>query len=310
MSPVSEGWTPPALPPPVRIPTNGIELSVHVAGTDDGPAVVLAHGFPDLAFSWRHQVPTLLGAGYRAIVPDMRGYGGSDRPEDVAGYDSATVGADLIGLLDALEVDRAVFVGHDWGASSVWPLTFSHPERVRGIAGLSVPFAPAAPVSPLSIMERRLGPEFYMLRFQPQGSPESALGRDITATLLAIFSDLGPFDAPPHATPPSWLSAAELSVYVETFTRTGFSTALNYYRNIERNWQAARRVAGHTTALPALFVTGDRDAVASFMPADRMHEAFSDLRTETVHGAGHWLHQQQPKQINRLLLAFLDQLPA
>lgn len=306
MSRGTEAQVPP-LPAPVRLATNGIELSVHLAG--DGPVVLLAHGFPDLALSWRHQMGDLVAAGYRVIAPDMRGYGASDRPAATGTYDAATVGEDLIGLLDALGVSRAAVIGHDWGANSVWPLAFSHPDRIRGIAGLSVPYVPAAPVSPLDVMERRLGEDFYMLRFQPHGPPEQLLERDVEATFLAAFSDVDLLDAGKRPAPPAWLGADELAQYVETFTRTGFSTGLNYYRNIERNWEAARALEGRTTPLPALFVTGDRDAVAAFMPGDRMPEMFPRVRMETVANVGHWVHQQAPRQVNRLLLDFLAKLP-
>ncbi|WP_199730618.1 alpha/beta fold hydrolase [Amycolatopsis panacis] len=297
----------PELPDPVRMRTNGIELSVHLAGA--GPVVVLAHGFPDLAYSWRHQVPALVAAGYRVVVPDMRGYGASDRPAAVAGYDAETVGADLIGLLDVLGVDRAAFIGHDWGANSVWPLAFTRPDRVRGIAGLSVPYLPAAPVSPLDILRNRLGEDFYMVRFQPVGPPEDRLAKDVRATLLAILSDRDPFAEVDSSVLPPWLSPQELSRYTAAFERTGFGAGLNYYRNMERNWAAAAGRSGTTTAVPALFATGDRDAVAAFMPSARMSEVFLDLRTTTVAGAGHWVHQQAPDVVNPLLLEFLGGLP-
>jgi len=291
----------------VRVPTNGIELSVHLLGA--GPAVLLVHGFPDLAYSWRRQAGALAAAGYSVIAPDMRGYGQSDRPSRVESYDSASVGADLIGLLDALDVDRAAVVGHDWGAASVWPLVFSHPDRVRGIAGLSVPFAPVAPVSPLDIMRRRLGDAFYMVRFQAHGEPERELERDVEATFRVIWSDLHPLSVPDHPTP-EWLAPGELAPYVAAFSEHGFSAPLNYYRNIERNWVAAKAFAGRTTSIPALFLTGDLDMVASFMPSERMQEVFTLVQTVVVPGAGHWVHQQHPRTVNAALLDFLTTLPA
>ncbi|WP_456698671.1 alpha/beta fold hydrolase [Aeromicrobium sp. P5_D10] len=291
-----------------RVSTNGIHLAVTTAG--DGPPVLLVHGFPDLSSSWRRQVPALLEAGYRVIAPDMRGYGHSDRPADVESYDSATIGADLIGLLDAFEIDRAALVGHDWGASSVWPLAFSHPDRVRGIAGISVPFLPAAPVSPLAIMRKRLGDDFYMVRFQDRGEPEKALEQDVESTIVAVMCDIEPLSDGSSARRPAWLPREDLDHYVSTFSAHGFSAPLNYYRNIERNWRAVRQLSGLTSSLPALFLTGDRDMVASFMPADRMSEVFVDLRTVVVEGAGHWVHQQMPDAINAPLLEFLAGLPA
>src|SRR3954465_9079331 len=150
-----------------QIAANGIALSVLEQGA--GPAVVLCHGFPELAWCWRHQLPALARAGFRALAPDMRGYGASSAPDDVEAYDILTVGEDLIGLLDAEGLQDAVFVGHDWGAAVVWQLALTHPERVRAVVGMSVPFAPRPPAAPMAILRRRLGDEFYMAWFQEHG---------------------------------------------------------------------------------------------------------------------------------------------
>ncbi len=156
-----------------RLAANGIELQVLDEG--EGPLVVLCHGFPELAFSWRQQVPALTAAGYRVVAPDMRGYGGSSAPAEVEAYDIVSLCGDMSGLLDALGEQRAMFVGHDWGAWLVWQLAVLHPERVRAVAGLSVPFVPRAPAPPVEIMRRHLGEDFYIVWFQKPGVADAAL---------------------------------------------------------------------------------------------------------------------------------------
>ena len=293
----------------MNIPTNGITLGVRVAGS--GPAVVLAHGFPEIGYSWRYQVPALVAAGYRVIVPDMRGYGESDRPQDVSSYSAANVGKDLIGVLDSLGEQQAVFVGHDWGAGIVWPLALSHPDRVRAIAGLSVPFGPPAPVPPTQIMRKRLGDDFYMIRFQQQGPPEQSLARDVRATMTAMMASIssavdGRFES---AELPSWLSPGELDVYVQSFERTGFGGGLNYYRNIDRNWEQSVALSGNTSDAPAFFLTGSLDPVRSFIPSDRIGEVFTNYQgTILIEGAGHWVQQERADEVNDALISFLTSL--
>lgn len=292
--------------PARTIATNGVELGLHVLGS--GPAVVFAHGFPELAYSWRHQVEPLAQAGFRVIVPDMRGYGASSRPKDPAAYHVGELGADLLGLLDVLDESEAVFVGHDWGAPVVWHLAAAHPDRVRGVVGLSVPYSPPAPAPPLSILRRRMGEDFYMVRFQQQGPPEERLSRDVRRTMVATFAhaDSDLMQAPRDAALPDWISQDEFDVYVETFGTTGFEGGLNYYRNLDRNWELARELGLGRIAPPALFVTGSRDLVRTFMPAHNLEEHVDDLRGHVViEGAGHWIQQERPAEVNDLLLSFL-----
>jgi len=294
---------------PTVISVNGIDLSTYVVG--EGPTVVLAHGFPELAYSWRHQVPALAGAGYRVVVPDMRGFGHSSRPADVGAYHLGVLAADLVGLLDALDEREAVFVGHDWGASAVWFVAAAHPGRVRGVVGLSVPYAPPAPVPPTQILRKRLGDGFYMIWFQEEGPADEALARDVRRTMAGSFSPDSAgleWDSEESALP-DWLSEAELKVYVDAFERTGFTGGLNYYRNIDRNWEIAREIGVRVIESPALFVTGSEDLVRRFMPAKHLDAAFTDLRGNVVlHGAGHWIQQERADEVNALLLRFLETL--
>jgi pimeloyl-ACP methyl ester carboxylesterase len=289
--------------------SDGIELQAIDEGR--GPLVVLCHGFPELAFSWRWQVPALTAAGYRVVAPDMRGYGASSAPADVDAYDVVSLCDDMCGLLDALGEQSAIFVGHDWGANVVWQLAVRHPQRVRAVAGLSVPFVPRAPAPPLSIMRRRLGEDFYIVWFQQPGVADEALARDVRRTLTTSrqWTAQWAHEDGSELKLPAWLSEPELAVYADAFQRTGFTGGLNWYRNIDRNWQLTADVAQRHVGHPAMFLTGELDPVRRFMPAAAMSGWVEDLRAEVVvAGAGHWVQQQRPEAVNAALLEFLGGL--
>ena len=283
---------------------NGIDLAVVAEG--EGPLVVLAHGFPDLALTWRLQVPALVAAGYRVVAPDMRGYGASSRPEPEAAYRSDVIGDDLLGLLDHEGVERAHVVGHDWGSASVWPLGLTHPDRLLSLTGLSVPYAPPSPAPPTEIFRRRLGEDFYMLRFHhDEVIPE--LEADVARTLALVlgggFGDAGSDEA---AERPDWLPEDVFDAYVAAFSRTGFGAALRYYRNLDANWRLATEREATLIETPSLFVTGSLDPVSLFMPAAHASASFRSLEQHVVDGAGHWVHQEEPDQVNTLLLDHLS----
>jgi pimeloyl-ACP methyl ester carboxylesterase len=261
-----------------RLATNGIELRVLDEGS--GPLVVLCHGFPELAFSWRHQVPALADAGFRVAVPDLRGYGASSAPAELEAYDIVSLCGDLCGLLDALDEEEAAFVGHDWGAWLAWQLAVLHPERVGAVAALSVPFVPRAPAPPLAIIRRNLGEDFYIVWFQRPGVADAALARDVRRTLTTSrqWTPRWAEESGPPPRRPPWMSEQELAVYVEAFERTGFTGGLNYYRNMDRNWELTADVAERRVPQPALFLTGEQDPVRRFMPAEAMQGWVSDLR--------------------------------
>jgi pimeloyl-ACP methyl ester carboxylesterase len=292
-----------------RIATNGIELNVRDEG--EGALVVLCHGFPELAYSWRHQIPALTGAGFRAVAPDMRGFGRSSTPPEIESYDVATLCADMTGLLDQLGEQSAIFVGHDWGANLVWQLALRQPERVRAVAGLSVPFIPRAPAAPIPIMRRHLGEGFYIVWFQEPGVADAALAQDVRRTLTTSRQWTAQWAEEDGARrePPPWLSEQELDVYVEAFERTGFTGGLNLYRNIDRNWELSEPFAERRIEQPSMFLTGELDPVRNFMPAEAMNGWVTDLRAEiVVDGAGHWVQQQAPDAVNAALLDFLHGL--
>ncbi|MFE3445284.1 alpha/beta fold hydrolase [Nocardia sp. NPDC059180] len=293
-----------------QVATNGIELRVVDHG--QGPPVVFCHGFPELGFSWRHQVFALAAAGFRTLTPDMRGYGGSSRPARIEDYDIVTLCADLVGLLDEAGLDEAVFVGHDWGASVVWQLAMLHPDRVRAVAGLSVPATPRSAAPPLSILRSRLGDAFYMCWFQEPGVADAALAADVRRTLqrdgVVSATDLAYSEDSADAVP-EWLEADEFDYYVDTFTATGFTGGLNYYRNLDRNWHLTADLAGATIDVPSLFIAGSTDPVIRFTPTTKMAAVLTDLRaTIILDGAGHWIQQERATEVDAALLEFLGGL--
>ena len=321
------------------VDVNGVRLRLFEAGPPDGPVVVLAHGFPELAYSWRHQMPTLASAGYRVLAPDQRGYGGSSRPEPVEAYDITALTGDLVALLDAAGVERAAFVGHDWGAVVAWSTPLLHPDRVAAVVGLSVPPVPR-PLTPPTVAFRRIFGDnfFYILYFQQPGvadaemaadpgramrrmlggmrAPAADSGNPVSADEAAALRMLAPGPEgfierlPEPERLPDWLTAAELDHYVEEFSRTGFTGALNWYRNFDRNWHIMESPAAQTIEVPALFVGGNCDPVLAFTNIDRAGEvAKGPYRQVMLDGAGHWIQQERPDEINAELLGFLAQVP-
>ena len=288
-----------------QIAVNGIELRVVEHG--EGPLVVFCHGFPELGFSWRHQVLAFAEAGFRTLTPDMRGYGGSSRPDRIEDYAMAALCGDLVGLLDAVGAQDAIFIGHDWGASVVWQTALRHPDRVRAVAGLSVPVAPRPKAPPISIFRSRLGEDFYMCWFQEPGVADAALAADVRRTLLRdqviSAADLTGDSANPQ--PPQWLSESELRYYIDAFSTTGFTGGLNYYRNLDRDWELSADLAGAKITAPAYFIAGADDAVLRFTPLAKMDAVLTDLRgTLLLDGAGHWIQQERPDEVSAALIDF------
>lgn len=300
----------------------GAELHVWEDGPADGPVVVLAHGFPELAYSWRHQVPALAAAGYRVIAPDQRGYGRSSRPGAVEDYDILHLTGDLVALLDDAGVERATLVGHDWGSMVVWQTALLHPERVHAVCGMSVPFVPR-PAVPPTVAWRRIfdGRFFYILYFQEPGVADADLGADAGKTMRRMLCGLrgggmsGAPDGrgfverlPEPESLPDWISQDELDHYTAEFTRTGFTGGLDWYRNFDRNWELTPQLAGARVEVPSLFVGGALDPVLSMTPPDRQAEHLADFRGSVlIPDAGHWVQQERPAETNAALLAFLQE---
>jgi pimeloyl-ACP methyl ester carboxylesterase len=284
-------------------------LRMQVADAGEGSPVVLLHGFPELWYSWRHQLRDLATAGFHAIAPDMRGYGGTDRPARVEDYDAVELAGDVVALMQAFGYERFAVVGHDWGANVTWELARRHPEHVTAVAALSVPFVPRAPAPPIGILRKRAGEDFYMVWFQEPGVAEAALERDVMRTMRttevwdAGWAQRGGDDAPPR---PAFWTAEDEELYVSTFSRTGFTGGLNWYRNIDRNWERSADVADRRIEQPVLFLTGERDPIRRFMPAEAMDGWVTDLRESiVVDGAGHWVQQQAAEAVSEALLRFL-----
>lgn len=312
------------------VETNGVTLRVTESGERGAPVVLLAHGFPELAFSWRHQIPALADAGFHVLAPDQRGYGGSSRPDEIAAYDIHALTADLVGLLDDVGADNAVWIGHDWGAPVVWNAALLHPDRVSAVAGLSVPPTPRPQEPPTVAWRRMLGENFfYILYFQQPGVADTELDGDPARTLRRMIGGLRPpkdkaaamrmvapgpegfIDRLPEPDQlPDWISADELDHYIAEFTRTGFTGGLNWYRNFDRNWETTAHLADATIDVPALFLAGSADPVLGFTRRDRATEvATGPYREVLIEGAGHWLQQERPAEVNAELLKFLAALP-
>jgi len=309
------------------IATNGVELHVLEAG--EGPLVVLAHGFPELGYSWRHQLPAIAAAGHRVLAPDMRGYGRSTRPEATEDYDILNLTGDLIGLMDDAGEEQAVIVGHDWGSIVAWSTAVLAPERVLGVVGMSVPFLPRGPMPPTQLMRMVLGDSFfYILYFQEPGVAEADLGRDAAVTMRRMLAGLGSGNGDAASASamandgrgfverlgdvdelPGWLSQEELDHYVAEFARTGFQGGVSWYRNLDRNWELMEPVGQDKVELPSLFISGSKDPVLLMSPPAVMDGWLADHRgTIMVEGAGHWVQQERPQEVNDALISFLDSL--
>ncbi|HEX7323063.1 MAG TPA: alpha/beta hydrolase [Mycobacterium sp.] len=310
------------------IKSNGIVLHTFEAGDRGAPVVVLAHGFPELAYSWRHQLPVLAAAGYHVLAPDQRGYGGSSSPENTGdNYTMPVLGADLVGLLDDVGAERGVFVGHGFGAPVVWTAGQLHADRLAGVVGMSVPPEPRAALPPTEAFRNIFGDNFfYMLYFQQPGVADANLGADAAMTMRRMFGlrvtddqatvlrmiSPGPEGfvdrLPEPGGLPGWISPEEFDHYAVEFTRTGFTGALNWYRNLDRTWEITAD-APQTIGVPAMYVAGTADPVLGYLPHENLQRMFTDgYREVMIDGAGHWLQQEKPEEINRLLVDFLGGL--
>lgn len=311
---------------PRFIETNGIRMAVYEAG--EGFPVVLAHGFPELAYSWRHQFPALVEAGFRVIAPDQRGYGLTDRPEDVALYSLDYLCRDLVGMLDALGIEKAVFVGHDWGGGVVWRMPLLFPDRVAGVVGVNTPFGrPPGPRPPLERMREFRGDDNYVVAFQEPGVADEILGSDVEKTFRLFMRDsrmsAGEFAAlPPDAPERKFqllkmleapldpeagvlISEEELAFYVDTFERTGFTGGINWYRNIDRNWEASKGLEFRVEQ-PSLYIGAADDTVLPPSSADGMEAFVPNLEKYTIEDCGHWTQQDKPEELNRILIDWLQ----
>ena len=307
----------PDFPEPTLVAVNGVELEVFEAGHRGRP-VVLCHGWPEHAYSWRHQVPALVEAGYHVIVPNQRGYGGSSRPAEVTAYDVEHLSGDLVALLDHYGYDDATFVGHDWGAFVVWGLALLHPHRVDRVVNLSLPYQERGERPWVEVMEEVLGGDFYFVHFNRQpGVADAVLDENASRFLRNLYRKNEPPTEPrpgmemmrlaladaPLGEP--LLSDAELAVFVTAFESTGFTGGINWYRNLDRNWHLLAAVDPVITQ-PALMIYGSRDMVAR---SQRLAELVPDVEVVTL-DTGHWIQQEAPEETNRVILTWLGQRDA
>ena len=320
------------MPPVQYAETNGIRMAYYEAGPREGVPVIFCHGFPELAFSWRHQLAAFEAAGRWAIAPDQRGYGLTPFDGPLESFDMENLTADLIGLLDHLGVEKAIFCGHDWGGIIVWQMPLRYPDRVAGVIGLNTPFMARSPVDPIAIFRHRMGEDMYIVHFQKPGEADAVLDGDV-AKAMNFFLRRPMADAPPSAgfaserepDGPSafalikavelydpafdprekFLSDDEFNAFVETFERTGFTGGINWYRNFTRNWERSAGIE-EKVKVPSLMIMAEKDAVLPPSSADGMEAYIPDLEKTLIEDSGHWTQQEKPEAVNAAILGWMD----
>ncbi|MCB2412298.1 alpha/beta hydrolase [Demequina sp. TTPB684] len=306
---------PSAFPEPTLVSVNGVELEVFEAGqVNFGKPIVLCHGWPEHAYSWRHQVPALVAAGYHVIVPNQRGYGNSSRPTEVTDYDLTHLTGDLVALLDYYGYKDATFVGHDWGAMVVWGLTLLHPERVTQVINLSLPYQERGEMPWIEGMEQFLGGDFYFVHFNRQpGVADAVLDANTSQFLRNLYRKNLPAVPPEpgmmminlaQAKTPAGdpvMSDADLGVYISAFERSGFTGSINWYRNLDRNWHLLAEVEP-VIQQSALMVYGEQDMVAK---SANLAQFVPNVDVVSL-DCGHWIQEELPEQLNDLMVAWLE----
>lgn len=305
---------------------NGIRM--HYVEQGSGPLVLLLHGFPELWYSWRHQIPALAQAGYRVVAPDLRGYGQTGGSKNVSDYSIKTLASDVVGLLDALSERRCVLIGHDFGAVLTWNTVLLAPDRIRAVAALSVPYNQRRDTAPMAGIRRAVGGNFnYIVYFQDPGVAEAELEPDVARFLKTFYfhASADATSARQQLVPKTsraklletlvqpgdhqrWLSDKDLQYYTDNFIRTGLAGPLNWYRNLDRNWELMKPFEGARIAHPTLFVAGELDPV--LIATRGNFEALSNTvpglrRTAIIPRCGHWVQQECPAEVNAELLSFL-----
>jgi pimeloyl-ACP methyl ester carboxylesterase len=312
-------------------------LRMHIAEAGSGPLVLLLHGFPESWYSWRHQLTALAEAGVRAVAPDQRGYcltgppGPPGAPAGIEAYTIAHLTGDVIALMDALGEQHAVVAGHDWGAPVAWHTALFRPDRVRGVIGLSVPYRPRGSTPPVAALRAGIGDGFYMVYFQQPGVAEAELERDLVATFRRVLSSAsgngepgaGPAGlpvvppgggfldtCPEPARLPEWLTTADIDAYAAQYAGAGFTGPLNWYRNLDRNWELTAAWRHAPVLVPALYMAGEQDLVVSFPGARaglaRLADVAPRLREPVLlPGCGHWTQQERPAEVNAAMIAFI-----
>ncbi|NVN86468.1 MAG: alpha/beta hydrolase [Rhodopseudomonas sp.] len=305
------------------VSVNGIDLFLREQG--EGPLVLLCHGWPELSYSWRHQIAAIAAAGFHVVAPDMRGYGRSSAPQDINAYSIFDLVGDMVALVAELKQSRAAIIGHDWGAPVAWHAALFRPDLFSAVAGLSVPPPWRGRGRPLDSLRDGGIKNFYWQYFQTPGVAEAEFERDVALTMRALlgrgFSDpsaslfvedgkgfLG--DAPADRPLPDWLTEADLAFFVDSYRQSGFRGGLNWYRNIDRNWELTAPWHGAQIHQPSLFIAGSNDSVITgLIGAKRvadLGQVLPILKGKLIiDGAGHWIQQERPAEVNAALIGFL-----
>lgn len=309
------------------VEVNGVRLHVAEAGPAGGPVALLLHGFPELWYTWRYQMPALAAAGYRAVAPNLRGYGGSDAPAAAAAagpqqYTALHVVGDLVALVDSLGQDRVFVVAHDWGAILAWHLCQFRPDKVIALAALSVPYVPRDPaLAPVDALRTLYGDEYYICRFQEPGAMEAEFARLGTELVLRKFLSLRTADpllipysgwgSPDDEVPlPSWISDEDIRYYTSEFEKTGFTGGLNYYRAWDKTWELTAPWSGAKINVPAKFIIGDLDLTYRIPTTQEFickGDEFVPLLEDVVimKDVGHFINEEKPNEINELIINFM-----
>jgi pimeloyl-ACP methyl ester carboxylesterase len=302
---------------------SSINLTVHETG--EGPAVVFCHGFPELAYSWRHQLPAVAAAGFRAIAPDQRGYADSSAPPAVTDYGLTELTGDMAGMLDALKIERAIFVGHDWGGFVAWAMPLLYPERTAGVVGVCTPYMAIPPISVLRAMVNGKDERMYIVWFQEPGRAESVMDskarlifdrlmraplsrEESTKRVMASGElDMNPFrrieELQPETKP--IVTREELDTYVHAYEKSGFRGGINWYRNIDRNSREHPEIGVSKLTLPCLMITAEWDGALPPRMAAGMPALCSDLEMHNIERAGHWVQQEFPEAVNEKIVDWL-----
>jgi pimeloyl-ACP methyl ester carboxylesterase len=278
------------------VETNGIRM--HYLEEGNGYPVVLLHGFPELAYSWRFQLRALAAAGYRAIAPDMRGYGETDKPHEIAAYDIHNLEADIVGLLDALGIERCALAGHDWGAIITWHLALTQAQRFERIIALNVPFNPRGPVRPTDSFKAVPDGRFnYILAFQPEGVAEGQMEKDLHGSLGTMMRGV--------AGSPEAISDADVKVFVDAFAKGGLRGPINYYRNFDHNWETTPQLSGRKVQQPTLMIVADKDPILKPEMSEGIERNVPNVRKVLVEDCGHWTQQERADDVNGAIISFL-----
>jgi pimeloyl-ACP methyl ester carboxylesterase len=305
---------------------NGIQMYIVEEGS--GPLAICCHGWPELGHSWRHQIPALLQAGYRVVVPDMRGFGKTEAPLEIDQYSVLHMVGDIVALVHALGEQQAVIIGHDWGAPIAWTCAMVRPDVFPKVIAMSVPHRPRGPAAPIKILKQQGLHNYYWCYFQTPGVAEAEFERDVSVTIRKIIYGISgdvPIDREnPLMVPegkgfldslvvpgklPKWTSEADIAVFIDEYKRTGFRGGLNWYRNLDRNWEITAPWEGAVINQPALFIAGTRDPVIAgkrgAIAIEAMQKAVPNVQKVMIDRAGHWIQQERPAEVNAAMIAFL-----